>query len=96
MTIVGDGEQRRDFTYISDVVEANIMAEKSDIKFGIYNVGTGKNYSINEIANFIGDHKIYVDERPAEVRETLADIESTIQDIGWKPKHDLSHIINQY
>ncbi|MAH43854.1 hypothetical protein CL614_09120 [archaeon] len=96
MTIVGDGEQRRDFTYVSDVVKANIMAEKSDIKFGIYNVGTGKSYSINEIANFIGDYKIYIDERPAEVRETLADIESTIRDIGWKPEYDLSRIINQY
>jgi UDP-glucose 4-epimerase len=62
LTIVGDGEQRRDFTYVSDVVNVNIMSAISNLEstaFGqVYNVGTGKNYSINEIANMISDNQI--------------------------------------
>jgi len=96
MTIVGTGEQRRDFTYVDDVVSANILASQSDIGFGIYNIGTGKSYSINQIAEMIGGDVVHVNERSAEVRETLADIESTRIDLGWKPTVDISDIINLY
>jgi len=96
MTIVGDGEQRRDFTYIEDVISANILASISDINFGIYNVGTGKNYSINQISCMLGKDKIFISERQAEVRETLADIDSTISDLGWRPAVRISDIINEY
>ena len=96
MTIVGDGSQRRDFTYIDDVVDANMSALVADVRFGIYNVGTGKNYSINEIADMVGKEKIYIHERPAEVKETLADINLTLQDLGWSPSIDISKIIDQY
>ena len=98
MTIVGDGNQKRDFTYISDVVNANICAMKSDVnsKFEIYNVGTGKNYSINEIAGMIGNEKIHITERPAEVRETLADIQKTADDLGWHPECSLEDKIMSY
>ncbi len=96
MTIVGDGHQRRDFTYIDDIVEANICAMNSKIKHNIYNVGTGKNYSIMEVANMIGGKKAYLDERPAEVRETLADISETTKDLGWKPRYSLEDKINAY
>jgi len=96
MTIVGDGHQRRDFTYIDDIVEANICAMNSKIEHNIYNAGTGKNYSIMEVANMIGGKKAYLDERPAEVRQTLADISKTTKDLGWKPKHVLEDKINAY
>ena len=96
MTIVGDGEQRRDFTYIDDIVSANIFAAKSDIEFGIYNIGTGVNYSINQIADFINGKRDYIDERPAEVRETLADISDTIRDLSWKPIYSLDEMILSY
>jgi len=96
MTIVGDGEQRRDFTYIDDVVSANILAAQSDINFGIYNVGTGKNYSINQIADMIGGERVFIPMRSAEVSETLADISSTVKDLAWKPRVNISDIINQY
>ena len=99
MTIVGDGSQKRDFTYIDDVVEANICAMKAsvnDIPHKIYNVGTGKNYSILEVAEMIGDKVKSIPTRPAEVRETLADIESTISDLGWFPKYSLEEKINSY
>ena len=99
MTIVAPGTQRRDFTYIEDVVEANILAMRSstvDIPFNIYNVGTGKNHSIVEIAEMIGGKTDIIPSRPAEVQETLADISETIKDLSWKPKHSLEEKINSY
>lgn len=99
MTIVAPGTQRRDFTYIDDVVEANICAMNSktwDIPFNIYNVGTGKNHSIMEIAEMIGGKRDIVPSRSAEVKETLADIESTMRDLGWFPKFKLEDMLNSY
>jgi UDP-glucose 4-epimerase len=102
MTITGDGTQRRDFTYISDVVDANICAmniqgiNSSKGIFKIYNVGTGINYSINDIANMIGDNIEYIDSRPAEVKETLADINDTVNELGWTPIKKLEDMINTY
>ena len=101
MTIVGDGNQKRDFTYIDDVVEANICAMKTSdgiSTFEIYNVGTGVNYTINEVAKLIDkDGKVkHIDERPAEVRETLADIEKTKKDLGWCPRFSLEEKILSY
>ena len=99
MTIVGDGTQRRDFTYVSDVVDANVCAMNTnelDINFGIYNVGTGVNHSINEIANMIGIDTIHIDSRPAEVQETLANIDATKRDLRWKPTKRLEDMIMSY
>jgi len=99
MTIVAPGTQRRDFTYIDDVVEANILAMKSstvDIPFGIYNVGTGKNHSMIEIADMIGGKRDVIPSRPAEVKETLADISETTKDLGWSPKFTLEETISSY
>ena len=107
-TIVSPGTQRRDFTYIDDVVDANILAMKSstiDIPHNIYNVGTGVNYNMFELSEMIygssgnGDWSGIVDmkpPRPAEVKETLADIESTMRDLGWFPKHKLEDKILSY
>ena len=99
MTIVSPGSQRRDFTYIDDVVDANICAMNSstvDIPYKVYNVGTGKNYSMIEISDMIGGEKKIIPSRPAEVKETLADIESTMRDLGWFPRHNLEDMINDY
>ncbi len=99
MTIVGDGTQKRDFTYIDDVVNANICAMNAPSSIGdfrIYNVGTGVNYTINQIANMIGGEKMYTKPRPAEVHETLADITETIKDLNWKPSKKLEEMINSY
>ena len=99
MTIVAPGTQRRDFTYIEDVVEANILAMNAstvDIPFNIYNVGTGKNYSMMEIAKMVGGKRDVIASRPAEVQETLADISETIKDLGWSPKYTLSEKIMSY
>ncbi len=99
MTIVSPGTQRRDFTYIDDVVESNICAMGSNVNsFKVYNVGTGKNYSMLELAEMILPKSSYafIEKRPAEVSETLANIDDTINDLNWKPKYDLKEMINSY
>ena len=74
LTIVGDGLQRRDFTHVSDVVEANIDAMMCNFSGIEINIGTGKNTSVIELANMISDKIEYIPERPGEARETLAEI----------------------
>lgn len=88
MTIVGDGEQRRDFTYVGDIVSANLLASKSTNEkiFGeVLNVGTGTNTSMNELADLIGKNKKYIPQRLGEARETLADNSKIREMLGWKP-----------
>ena len=86
MTIVGDGEQRRDFTYVKDVVKANIMCATSDAVNGqIFNIGTGKNYSINDIAAFIGGPTVNIPARPGEAQITLANNTKAKELLTWSP-----------
>jgi len=85
MTIVGDGNQRRDFTHVDDVVEANMCAMNSIISGVVINIGTGTNYSVNDIAALVGGDTVNIPERPGEARETLANIERANNMIGWKP-----------
>lgn len=85
LTITSDGEQRRDFTYVKDVANANVIAMKWN---GTFNIGTGKNYSINQIADFVGGEKEYVGDRKGEARETLADNSKALK-MGWKPTKDI-------
>lgn len=98
ITIVGDGEQRRDFTHVEDVIAANTLSMNlaEQKTFDIYNVGTGVNFSINEIADLVGGEKKYIPHRPAEVRETLADITLTTKDLKWKPTKSLEKCIMKY
>jgi UDP-glucose 4-epimerase len=85
-TIVGDGEQTRDFTYVSDVVDAIYASAESTISNEIYNVGSGATISINEIANLIGGSKINIPKRPGEPDCTFADISKIKRDLNWEPK----------
>ena len=86
MTIVGDGLQKRDFVYVKDVVKANIAASLADTKFcgTAYNVGTGKNISVLEIAKLLKKPYKHIDARAGEARNTKADIEK-IKAMGWFP-----------
>ena len=90
LTIVGDGEQRRDYIYVKDVANANIMAAISnpdDDAYGqVYNVGSGKNYSVNEIASFISDDTINIPPRIGEARNSLANIDKIKKTFAWKPE----------
>lgn len=99
LTIVGDGEQRRDFTHVSDVVQANILAATKEVedKFygGTYNVGCGINYSINEIANAISENQINIPPRIGESRTTLANNGKLRTIFGWRPQVNLMDWIAQ-
>jgi UDP-glucose 4-epimerase len=91
MTIVGDGTQRRDFTYVGDVVQANIraatMTQPKDYEWGqVYNIGTGRNYSINEIAALMGGEVAFIPPRPAESKLSLANASKALNEIGWSAK----------
>jgi UDP-glucose 4-epimerase len=98
LTIVGDGEQRRDFVYVGDVANANIMAAISNLDpeaYGqVYNVGTGTNYSIRQIAKQISDNVINIPPRPGEAKTTLANINKIKKTFGWQPKMKLEDWIN--
>lgn len=88
MTIVGDGEQRRDFTWVGDIVSANLLSAKSTNPkiFGeVFNVGTGFNISMNELSELIGGEKTYIPKRAGESQETLADTSKIKEMLGWSP-----------
>ena len=85
LTIVGDGNQTRDFIHVYDLVDATIKATEKG-KYGeAYNVGSGKETTINFIANIIGGNKISVPKRPGETDRSLADISKIKEQLNWQP-----------
>jgi UDP-glucose 4-epimerase len=94
LTITWTGEQRRDFTHVSDICRGLIAVGKANWHGEIFNLGTGKNYSINEIADMFGGEKKYIPQRPGEALETLADISETTRLTGWKPVHNIVEYID--
>jgi len=93
LTIVGDGDQRRDFTHVYDICGGLIAIAQGDWSGEVFNLGTGTNNSINELADMFGGEKKYLPQRPGEVRETLADITKTTEMTGWTPRHNLEDYI---
>ena len=96
LNIVNEGNQRRDFTYVGDVCNANILAATTSNKFNgeVFNVGNGDNFSVNEVADMFGGEKKYGEKR-IEPFETLADNQK-IKSLGWKPTGNLSEWIKNY
>lgn len=90
LTIVGDGAQRRDFVYVKDIAEANILAATKDLSiedFGqVYNVGSGRNFSVKQLANIISDNQVHIAPRPGEARTSLAIIKKIKDKLEWEPK----------
>jgi len=97
MTIVGDGTQRRDFTHVIDVVDANIRAmDYNGTMHGtVFNVGTGKNHSVLELARLIGDNVQFIPPRPAEAKETLANNYKIRVEFSWQPTKEIEDYIVQ-
>ena len=97
LTINNDGEQRRDFTYVGDVVNANILAATNpdDLKGEAFNIGNGDNYSVNELADMLGGEKQYGN-KVIEPFETLADNSKADLILNWKPTGDLPTWIQKY
>ena len=86
LTIVGNGKQTRDFVHVYDLVGGIIKAALSNKVNKIYNIGSGKEVTINHIAKLIGGKKIYIPKRPGEPNRSLADISQIKKDLHWKPK----------
>jgi len=97
MTINNNGEQRRDFTYVGDVVDANILAatHKDKLNGEVFNIGNGANYSVNEVAKMFGGKSIQ-GKKVLEPFETLANNNKAKQILGWNPKGNLPTWINKY
>ena len=85
-TIVGDGTQTRDFTFVTDVVNSCVMAAKSDIRDEIFNVGSGNTYSVNRLVELLGGDAVHIPKRPGEPECTFADITKIQKVLGWEPK----------
>ncbi|MCX7716232.1 MAG: GDP-mannose 4,6-dehydratase, partial [Endomicrobia bacterium] len=92
LSVYGDGPPVRDFVYVSDVVDANLMCIEKESKSGIYNVGTGEKVSINNLYKLLsritGYKKtpIYQPPRKGELRKSWLDINKISTELGWQPK----------
>ena len=92
LSIVGDGSQRRDFVHVKDVARANYLAATLPLKGNVgevFNVGSGKCYSIKTIADAISDNQISIPTRSGEMDTTFADITKIGEVLGWKPEIDV-------
>lgn len=84
LTIVGDGTQTRDFTYVTDIARANLLAADSTVEGEIINIATGKPQSINYLAKLIGGPTVHLPKRPGEPDSTNADITKAKKLLGWE------------
>lgn len=93
--IYGDGEQTRDFIYVKDVVQANVLAAQTESAVGVFNVANENAISINELAKLIiettgsSSKIIYEETRPGDIKHSLASIKETRESLNFKPSHDL-------
>ena len=102
LTIVGDGTQRRDFTHVDDVVNANILAMQHQELYGnsgvfgkVYNVGTGKNHSVLELARMISDEVKFIPARIGEAYITLANNDKIKYTFNWEPTKRIEDYIKE-
>lgn len=93
-TIVGDGTQTRDFTFVTDIVGALHAAAKSDLSGEIFNVGSDGHYSVNEVVRLLKGNVVYIPKRPGEPDCTFADISKIKKKLKWKPKVSLEQGVN--
>ena len=95
--IYGDGEQRRDFTHVDDIVDALIkIMEKNSFLSKIYELGRGKNISVNEVAKMFEINPIYKNAKPGEARHTLCKSILAKKELGWNPQKELVHYIENF
>jgi len=96
LTVTGNGEQRRDFTHVDDIIDGIIRCSKSKFKGDIFELGSGKNYSINEVADIFNHKKTYIPARTGEYDVTLCDYSEAKKVLGYEPKGDLSKYITKW
>ena len=86
LTVVGDGSQTRDFTFVTDVANAFVHAASSESRGEIFNVGSGSTYKVNDLVALLGGDAVHIPKRPGEPDCTLADIQKISGRLGWRPK----------
>jgi UDP-glucose 4-epimerase len=94
-TVVGDGKQTRDFTYVTDVANAVLEATLSDVSGEILNVGSGQTVSINKIVELLEGDVLYIPKRPGEPECTFADITKISSILNWKPSVTIEDGVNK-
>ena len=94
LTVVGDGKQRRDFTYVGDIVNGLIKASLS-FKQEEYQLGSGKDYSILEVARLFSDNITFIKSRPGDRKKGKANVEETFTKLNWEPKGKLTDWISK-
>lgn len=94
-TVVGDGRQTRDFTYVTDVANAFLTAAKSTHRGEIYNVGSGQTISVNRLVELLGGEVTYIPKRPGEPDCTYADISKIRRDLSWQPQVNIEKGVEQ-
>tara|TARA_A100001011_G_C14321313_1_gene850815 strand:- start:3610 stop:4599 length:990 start_codon:yes stop_codon:yes gene_type:complete len=90
-TVVGNGKQTRDFTYVSDIVDAIYFSIKSKISNEVINIGSGKTYSINYLVKLLVGKKVFIPKRPGEPMCTFANISKAKRLLNWSPKISLEN-----
>lgn len=94
LTVVGDGSQRRDFTYVGDIVRGLIQASKV-LQNEEYQLGSGKDFSILEVAKMFSDNITFIPERKGDRKYSKANTDETYLKLGWKPEMSLEKWINK-
>ena len=84
LTVVGDGSQTRDFTFVTDVADAFLCAAESDVSGQSMNVGSGSHFSVNQLTKLIGGDIEYIPKRPGEPECTFGDVSKIYRLLGWK------------
>jgi len=95
LTITGDGEQRRDFTHVDDIVDAMMKVVQLNKWGSVYELGRGENHSINEVVHMFNSERIYIDEIPGETRNTLCKSELARKKLKWNPTINLKEWIKE-
>ncbi|MFC2022212.1 SDR family oxidoreductase [Chloroflexota bacterium] len=85
-TVVGDGTQTRDFTFVTDVADAFVKAAESNIKGEVFNIGSGNTYSVNYLVSLLGGDVVHLPKRPGEPDSTFADTGKISRMLGWRPR----------
>jgi UDP-glucose 4-epimerase len=86
LTVVGTGEQTRDFTFVTDIADAVVAVAESSVVGDVFNVGSGGTYSVNEIVALLDSEVEHLPKRPGEPDCTFADISKITRELGWQPK----------
>jgi UDP-glucose 4-epimerase len=97
LTVTGDGQQRRDFTHVNDIVDGLVRMSKDNWNADVFNLGTSKNHSVLEVAKMFKPKEIkFLPKRPGEAKDTLADTSFTQEKLGWKAKESLEEYVKEF